>query len=86
MAITAMLVPFPALSGLYLNQNDQRGLGQQLWMLAAAELPVSEDCAFGCPPTVPTSPITGIRAVDSSPLDRGDTDRSGEISAPQQLF
>ena len=63
-AITAMLVPFPALSGLYLNQNDQRGLGQQLWMLAAAELPVSEDCAFGCPPTVPTSPITGIRAVD----------------------
>src|SRR6185312_2593400 len=27
-AITAMLVPFPALSGLYLNQNDQRGLGQ----------------------------------------------------------
>ena len=40
-AVVGMLAPFPALSGLYLDQNDQRGLGQQVWMLVAAELPVS---------------------------------------------
>ena len=66
MAVANLAVPFPALSGMGLDQSDQNGLGQQLWHLVAAELPVSTLCdADGCVLTAPTSPITGISGVDA---------------------
>jgi hypothetical protein len=66
MSTVNLLVPFPALSGLGLDQSDQNGLGQQLWHFVAAELPVNQYCdADGCPPGVPISPITGITGVDN---------------------
>ncbi len=67
MATVNMLVPFPALSGLGLDQSDQTGLGQQFWHFVATQLPVNEFCdADGCPPGVPISPITGITTVDQT--------------------
>jgi hypothetical protein len=67
MATVNLLVPFPALSGLGLDQSDQTGLGQQLWHFVAAELPVSPYCdASRCPPGVPIGPITGITSVDQT--------------------
>ena len=63
---TQLAIPFPALSGFGLDQNDQNGLGQQVWHTIAALLPVDKSCdAEGCTPNVPTSPITGVAAVDS---------------------
>ena len=42
------------------------GLGQQLWGLVAAELPINSACdAMDCLPQVPTPPITGITSIDS---------------------
>jgi hypothetical protein len=59
-------LPFPALNGMNLAQNDQNGLGQQLWMFVAATLPVSTSCDVqSCTPQVPTSPITGVTSIDS---------------------
>ena len=68
MSVTDLLLPFPALSGLGAPATDfDAGIGQQLWGLAAAELPVSAACdAASCIPAVPTSPITGITPIDSS--------------------
>jgi hypothetical protein len=67
MATVNLLVPFPALSGLGLDQSNQTGLGQQLWHFVAAELPVSPYCdASRCPPGVPIGPITGITSVDQT--------------------
>jgi hypothetical protein len=67
MSLVGIAVPFTALNGINYNPNDQRGLGQQVWMLVAAELPVTAACDVnGCMPTVPTSPITGIRGIDSA--------------------
>jgi hypothetical protein len=67
MSVTDLLLPFPELSGLGSPATDfDAGLGQQLWGLVAAELPVSAACdAASCIPQVPTSPITGITSVDS---------------------
>ena len=66
MSTVNLLVPFPALSGLGLDQSDQNGLGQQLWHFVAAELPVNKYCdADGCPPGVPISPITGFTGLDN---------------------
>jgi PE-PPE domain len=75
MAAAALLIPFPALSGLDLNaplDADNplgvlagNGLSQQFWRFMAAELPVDENCdAEGCVPTTPTAPITGITGID----------------------
>jgi hypothetical protein len=66
MSVVNLLVPFPALSGLGLDQSDPNGLGQQVWQFAAAELPVSKYCHTNlCPPGVPVSPITGITGIDN---------------------
>jgi hypothetical protein len=66
MSVTDLLLPFPELSGLGAPATDfDAGLGQQLWGLVAAELPVSAACdASSCLPMVPTSPITGITPID----------------------
>jgi hypothetical protein len=67
MSVVNMLMPFPALSGIGLDEFDQTGLGQQVWFLAATQLPTSLDCDDeGCMPTVPTVPITGIASIDST--------------------
>jgi hypothetical protein len=67
MAVTDFLFPFQELSGIGQPETDfDAGLGQQLWGLVAAELPVSSSCdAMDCIPQVPTSPITGITGIDS---------------------
>jgi hypothetical protein len=67
MSVADLLLPFPELSGLGAPATDfDAGLGQQLWGLVAAELPVNAACdAASCIPTVPTSPITGITQIDS---------------------
>jgi hypothetical protein len=66
MSTVNLLVPFPALSGLGLDQSDQTGLGQQFWHFVATQLPVNEYCdADGCPPGVPISPITGLTGLDN---------------------
>jgi hypothetical protein len=66
MSVADLLFPFPELSGLGAPATDfDAGLGQQLWGLMAAELPVSAACdAVDCLPLVPTSPITGITGID----------------------
>jgi hypothetical protein len=65
-SVVNFLFPFPALSGMNLGQNDQNGLGQQLWMTAATLLPVSGTCdSHGCMPNVPPAPITGIGGIDA---------------------
>jgi hypothetical protein len=81
MALADLMLPFPALSGLGSPETDfDAGLGQQLWGLAAAELPVNSACdAASCIPQVPTSPITGITGIDSSIWD-------SEILTGQQQF
>jgi hypothetical protein len=67
MSVVNMLVPFPALSGIDLDEFDQTGLGQQSWFFVATQLPTSEYCDDeGCRPTVPTAPITGIAVIDST--------------------
>ena len=66
MSIVNMAVPFPALSGMDLGRIRSKRPGPASVDLVAAELPVSQYCdADGCLPTVPTSPITGIVAVDN---------------------
>ena len=66
MSVADLLLPFPELSGMGAPATDfDAGLGQQLWGLVAAELPVSAACdAASCLPMVPTSPITGITPID----------------------
>lgn len=72
MATVDMLVPFQAISGLGSPEIDPAadaagtaGLGQQLALLVAAELPVSASCdADWCAPLVPATEITGITAID----------------------
>ena len=60
------LLPFPALSGMNLDQMDENGMGQQVWKFVAVMLPVSGSCdAYACTPNVPTSPITGMTGIDS---------------------
>ena len=64
MSVVNTLVPFPALSGMDLDQFDQNGQASKRGMLAL-ELPTSEFCAgTGCAPLVPAAPITGLRAID----------------------
>jgi hypothetical protein len=66
-ALTGILVPLAHLSGIDADPLNDNYLGQQLWQFLAAQLPVSDVCdASNCPPTVPTSPITGIPALDST--------------------
>jgi hypothetical protein len=67
MAVEDFLLPFPALSGMGQPETDfSAGLGQQLWGLVAAELPISSSCdAMDCIPQVPTPPITGVTSIDS---------------------
>lgn len=72
MATIDMLVPFKAISGLGSPEidpeamaNGTAGLGQQLALLVAAELPVSASCnADWCAPLVPATEITGFTAID----------------------
>ncbi len=65
-ALTDMAIPFKDLSGLGGGEFDQTaGLGQQLALTLAAELPVSQFCdGAGCIPDLPTSPITGFTGID----------------------
>jgi hypothetical protein len=67
MSVEDFLLPFPALSGMGQPETDfSAGLGQQLWGLVAAELPISSSCdAMDCIPQVPTPPITGVTSIDS---------------------
>lgn len=72
MSLVDLLLPFPAISGLGSPEIDPTadaagtaGLGQQLALLAAAELPVSASCdAETCAPFFPVTPITGITSLD----------------------
>ncbi len=74
MTLVDLSIPFKAISGLGSPEIDPEavaagtaGLGQQLALLAAAELPASQSCdATWCAPVVPTTPITGF-----APTDRG---------------
>lgn len=61
-------VPFPALSGAdHTGDYSYPGLGQQIAMLAAAEIPSNTACAsLECLPMVPTTPITGVTAIDQT--------------------
>jgi hypothetical protein len=63
-----MAIPFPELSGAG-HEGDLffPGLGQQLAMLAAVEIPANLGCAsLDCLPVMPTSPITGVTAFDQA--------------------
>jgi hypothetical protein len=66
-ALVDLILPFKALSGLGGGEFDQTaGLGQQLVLTLAAELPVTPYCdGAGCLPDLPTSPITGLTGVDT---------------------
>jgi len=73
MGIMDLLFPFsPEVSGLYQPEidpdmlaNGTAGLGQQLAMFAAAELPVSATCdSIQCYPISPVDPITGLTGLD----------------------
>jgi hypothetical protein len=96
MAVSDLLFPFPALSGLGQPETDfDAGLGQQLWGLVAAELPVNSACdAMDCIPQVPTPPITGITSIDSLIWDSQILDGSQQFPlidnwfqvSPQQLL
>lgn len=61
-----MFIPFPELSGMgHEGDYNYPGLGEQIAMLAAAEIPADPSCqSFACIPMVPTSPITGLTWVD----------------------
>lgn len=66
--VMQMAIPFPELSGAG-HEGDLffPGLGQQLAMLAAAEIPANLGCAsLDCLPVMPTSPITGVTAFDQA--------------------
>ena len=86
MSATDLLLPFPELSGLGQPETDfSAGLGQQLWGLVAAELPINSACdAMDCLPQVPTPPITGITSIDSFIWD-SDLDRPAAVPAHRQL-
>lgn len=62
-----MAIPFPELSGLgHDGDYTYPGLGQQLAMLAAVEIPANPSCAaLDCLPMIPTSPIIGLTLPDS---------------------
>ncbi len=72
MAIIDLLIPFKAISGLGTPEIDPEaaaagtaGLGQQLALLAAAEIPADATCnADWCAPLHPTTPITGSSLID----------------------
>lgn len=71
MGLVDMLIPFKEISGLGSPEIDPEalaagtaGLGQQLAMLAAAELPSNAACDLECSPLHPTSPITGAFIID----------------------
>ena len=62
-------LPFPVLSGMdtFGNYAEAQGYGGQLWHLAAAFLPVNQQCDdYSCSPTVPVAPITGIAGLDAA--------------------
>lgn len=67
-----LLIPFKQISGLGAPEIDPvadaagtAGLGQQLALLAAAELPASASCdADWCSPLYPTTTITGFSPID----------------------
>jgi hypothetical protein len=81
MTVTDFLFPFPELSGIGQPETDfDAGLGQQLWGLVAAEIPINSGCdAMACLPQVPTPPITGITSIDSLIWD-------SDIISGQQQF
>lgn len=61
-----LAIPFPEITGMG-SEGDYTGmgLGQQIAMLAAAEIPADPSCqSFACLPMTPTSPITGLTWVD----------------------
>lgn len=72
MALTDLLIPFSQISGLGSPEIDPTadaagtaGLGQQLALLAAAELPASASCdADWCSPRLPATPIFGFTPID----------------------
>lgn len=72
MSLIDMLIPFREISGLGSPVIDPAadaagtaGLGQQLALLAAAELPASASCdADWCAPRVPATTITGFTPID----------------------
>lgn len=72
MALVDLLIPFRDISGLGSPEidpvaaaNGTAGLGQQLALLAAAELPPNASCnADWCAPLHPTTTITGFTPVD----------------------
>lgn len=74
MGLTNLMIPFKTISGLGSPEIDPdaaaagtAGLGQQLALLAAAQLPPSASCdATWCAPVVPTSPITGFAGIDKT--------------------
>ena len=74
MSLVDMLFPFPAISGLGSPEIDPiadaagtAGLGQQLSLLAAAELPASSFCdAESCAPFFPVTPLTGSTTLDQA--------------------
>jgi hypothetical protein len=81
MSVANLLFPFPELSGMGQPETAfDAGLGQQLWGLVAAEIPVNSGCdAMDCIPQVPTPPITGITSIDSLIWD-------SQILSGQQQF
>lgn len=72
MALIDLLIPFREISGLGSPEIDPvadaagtAGLGQQLALVAAAEIPASASCdADWCSPRVPATPITGFTPID----------------------
>ncbi|WP_343572154.1 hypothetical protein [Mycobacterium sp.] len=72
MGIIDTAIPFSSISGLDQPEIDPTadaagtaGLGQQLALLAAAELPISASCdAETCAPIVPTDVVTGSTEFD----------------------
>ena len=82
-SVANLLFPIPELSGIGQPETDfDAGLGQQLWGLVAAELPVSSACdAMECIPQVPTSPITGITSIDSLIWDSQISERPTAVPA-----
>lgn len=74
MALVDLLIPFQTISGLGAPELDPvtaaagtAGLGQQLALWAAAELPADASCAADwCAPLHPTTPITGSAPIDQA--------------------
>lgn len=67
-ALANFYLPFPVISGAgHEGDWDFPGIGQQLAMLAAVEIPSDLTCAsLLCMPAMPTSPITGITSIDTA--------------------